>query len=161
MPPVEHKRKRLETDTRYSSQIPLAANKNISPREKRKYSRLLFFLHVRKLICPCGHIFSTKSNCCLFLNNSNKKDQETMKSEREIIQHQSQKRALETECESEQHRKTDAARQAYKRTLETEYEREQLRKANRLRSAKKSLKPFTIYCTRCVATGSHYFFNGL
>ena len=42
VPPVEHKQKRLETDTLPESRWQ--PYKNISPREQRKYSQLLLFL---------------------------------------------------------------------------------------------------------------------
>ena len=88
-------------------------------------------VHVRKLRCPCGHVFRK------FKSNSTVRKQALESTRIANAASQTRKRALETKEESEQRKKTNAASQAHRRALETEKESEQRKKADTARLAYK------------------------
>ena len=81
-------------------------------------------VHVRKLRCPCGHVFHRLKNTLTV----RKQALETTKVAN--ASSQTRKRALESNTESEQRKKTNAVSLAHRRALETEQESEQRRKTN-------------------------------
>ena len=78
-------------------------------------------VHVRKLGCPCGHIFGKSKSLTVKCASKQTKQR--------IIANaasQARKRALETKEESKQRKKSNAARLALKIALETQQEAKQL-----------------------------------
>lgn len=105
-------------------------------------------LHVRKSLCPCGHVFKSGPSITLDgLRKSNaasqarkrvlESEQETGRRRQANAACQAHRKAIETEHESDQRKQANAACTARRRALETEHESEHHRQANATRQARK------------------------
>ena len=90
-------------------------------------------LHARKSKCTCGHVF-VRLRPSLGIQSTSEAE---LDHRRYRTACQTRKRALQSECESDQRRKENAACKALKRSLESEHESDQRRKAD---AACKALK---------------------
>ena len=109
-------------------------------------------IHVRKLKCPCGHVFFRKPKLILNSENALKSqedrkktivacqtrkialasEQQSEKRRKADSAHHADQRAHETQQESEKHRQVDSAHHAHKRALETPEQSKRHRTADRI-----------------------------